>query len=176
MKTWQSLRLNNKPQGLVPLPRERSSEKFEAVRHYIKLGVIKILLLCIFPEEEDAGQDVFRFSMFNVVLQLRKRRRCSLRSLFFHALLVMPECPGECECVSGWFLNPASFLVTLLDRLNHVIALFISCSPHLSLSFVPCCSSLVRPAETANRAPALYRQSNQRPTSLKPTSTSCRLS
>lgn len=162
MKTWQSLRLNNKPQGLVPLPRERSSEKFEAVRHYIKLGVIKILLLCTFPEEEDAGQDVFRFSMFNVVLQLRKRRRCSLRSLFFHALLVM--------------FNPVSFLVTLLDRLNHVIALFISCSPHLSLSFVPCCSSLVRPVETANRAPALYRQSNQRPTSLKPTSTSCRLS
>ena len=38
------------------------------------------------------------------------------------------------------------------------------------------CSSLVHPAETANLVPALYRQSNQRPTSLKPTSTSCRLS
>lgn len=58
------------------------------------------------------------------------------------------------------------------DRLDPVITVFVSYSPlsFLSLPYI------VRPVETANLVPALYRQSNQRPTSSKPTSTSCRLS
>jgi len=50
------------------------------------------------------------------------------------------------------------------------------CLSH-SLHLFSCCPlPLVHPVEMANRAPALYRQSNQRPTSSKLTSTSCRLS
>lgn len=95
----------------------------------------------------------------------------------FHALLVMPGCQGECECECVRLISEPCFFssdsIWQTGPCDHRVYLTVS----LSLFFLSLyCSSPVRPAETANRVPALYRQSNQRPTSLKPTSTSCRLS
>lgn len=106
----------------------------------------------------------------------------SSSSSLFHALLVMPGHRRRCKRVGPHFSTAAP-----AARLEHVITVFIS----LLLRFLSSCVCVVtpppllptpslpppaHPAETANRAPALYRQSNPRPTSSRPTSTSCRSS
>lgn len=94
----------------------------------------------------------------------------------FHARLVMPGRRMRCKRVEPHFSVDAP-----ADRLEHVITVFISLLLHFSSLPVHVCVLSpaplpAHPAETANRAPALYRQSNPRPTSSRPTSTSCRLS
>lgn len=98
----------------------------------------------------------------------------------FHARLVMPGRRRRCKRVEPHFPVAAP-----ADRLEHVITVFISLLLHFpSLPVHVCVLSNppnpaplpAHPVETANRAPALYRQSNPRPTSSRPTSTSCRSS
>lgn len=153
-------------------------------RHYIKFSVIKSVLTIHFPpQEQDKAQGLLWFSLFDVLLQLWSKQR-----LFF---IVKHAIPGAFSCLfQAWmstkvlvchvdFYAPFLFLwLQMTDGTAEPQCLSHSLCPFLPLFknvfiFLP---SPVHPVEMANQVPALYRQSNQRPTSLKPTSTSCRLS